>query len=207
MTPSHPAHLRSMVRPRIGEWGRHARRHRRGRGRRPDAGADAACARPRLRRLRGLAADPRARRRHQRAAARHRRAGRARPAAAARRGGDPHARADLRQPLRAGDLARAARAGGRLQGAAVLHPPRPSAGRAARRGDRAAGARADPHGARFHRVRAGRGRRQGALQEAPQGHAHARSPATSWSAATASIPTVRRAALSRRGRGSSGTAC
>ena len=114
-------------------------------------------------------------------------AGRARAAAAARRGGGAHARADLRQPLRAGDLARAARAGCGLQGAAVLDPPRPAAGRAARRRGRAARAQGDPHRPRVRRrsrKRRARSRRGSSRRPA------ARAPrwrATSWSAATASI--------------------
>ena len=83
--------------------------------------------------LRAGGRDPRARRRHQHAAARDRGAGRARPADRRSTRRHPHPRADLHQPLRPGDLARAARPRRRLRGAAVLHPPRPAAGRDPRR--------------------------------------------------------------------------
>ncbi len=53
-------------------------------------------------------------------------------------GRHPHARTDLCQPLRPGDVARAARHRRRLRHAAILHPPRQAARRAAAGGARAA---------------------------------------------------------------------
>ncbi len=91
--------------------------------------ADAACARHRLRDLRAGRRDPRARRRHQHAAARDQGAEGARAAGAARRGRDPHLRAVLPQPLRAGDLERKAWARCGLRRPAVLDPPRQTARR------------------------------------------------------------------------------
>ena len=55
--------------------------------------------------------------------------------------GDPHLRAHLHEPLRPGDLARAARHRGGLRRAAILDPPRPPAGRHPRGGARSGSAR------------------------------------------------------------------
>ena len=102
---------------------------------------------------------PRARRRHQHAAACHQGAEGARAAGAARRGRDPHLRAVLPEPLRPGDLARAARARCRLRRAAVLDPSRQAAERDLPGGARAARREPHPHRPPARQLQAGRRRR------------------------------------------------
>ena len=74
------------------------------------------------------------------------------------RGRDPHPRAVLHQPFRAGDLARAARPRCRLRHPAILHPSRPAAGRDLSGGARAAWRIAHSYELPARLVHPGRGR-------------------------------------------------
>ena len=133
--------------------------YRRRRHRWVDDGPDAARPRYRLRAVRAGRRRPRARRRHQHPAACHQGAAAARAVGAARRGRHPHLRADLHQPVRPGDLARAARPRRRLRRAAVLDPSRPAAGRDPPGGALAARREPHPHRPSARRLHPGRGRR------------------------------------------------
>ena len=165
-----------------------ARSDRRRRDRRAGGGPVAA---RRRHRLHGVRASPRAartRRRHQHPAARDQGACGTGPAAGTGPRRHPHARADLCQPLRPGGVARAARHRRRLRHAAILHPSRQAAHRAAGRGARAA--------RRRQRCAAAAGwcrspnAATGWKRASNNATAATRSPptATCWSAPTASTP-------------------
>ena len=146
-----------VLRKGVGCEGHHCRR----RDRRAHDGPDAACPRHRLRAVRAVRGHPRARRRHQHPAARHQGVAADRPDGAARRDRHPHPRADLHQPLRPGDLARAPRHRCRLRRAAILRPSRPAAGRDPSGGALAARRKPFAYRASARRVQAGRERRDG----------------------------------------------